>query len=249
METIGAIILAAGKGKRMGLEGINKVTMPLNNIPIILHIVTFFKKIGIETIVVVVGHARESVMEILKDENVLYAQQEEQLGTGDAVRVGVNALPDSITDVVVVYGDDAILYIDKHRSTIEKLIHQHREEKNAATFLTITQDNPFGLGRIVRENGKLVKIVEEKDATDAEREIKEINPGCFVFSVAFLKKYQSHITQSSVTGEYYINTFIDLGLINNEKIETYQGGRMAWRGVNTPDELKRAEEIMKGEIL
>jgi bifunctional UDP-N-acetylglucosamine pyrophosphorylase/glucosamine-1-phosphate N-acetyltransferase len=249
MQDIGAIILAAGKGKRMGLTDVNKVTVPLNNVPIVLHIVTFFRKIGIQTIVAVVGHAKESVMEILQGESVVFAEQQEQLGTGDAVRIGVSALPESVTDVVVVYGDDAVLYIDKHRSTIEKLIMQHKTNKNAATFLTITQDNPFGLGRIVRENGRLVKIVEEKDATDAERAICEINPGCFVFSVAFIKKYQSQITQSPVTGEYYINNFIDLGIANNEKIETYQGGRMAWRGVNTPEELKRAEEIMKGEMI
>src|SRR5579862_9861404 len=116
---LGAIILAAGQGKRMQIDGINKVTMHLDNKPIISHIVHFMKKISIEDIVVVIGHAKESVIQTLDNENVLFAEQTERLGTGHALHVGVNVLPDDVTDVFVVYGDDAVFYNEKHKPVMK----------------------------------------------------------------------------------------------------------------------------------
>jgi len=122
MQHIGAIILAAGRGKRMQSSDQNKVTMFLSNKPIILHIVNFMKKIGIEKIVVVVGFAKESVKEVLKNNSIIYAEQTEQLGTGHAVEVSLNKIPPEITDVFVVYGDDAVFYNPKHLPIIKELI-------------------------------------------------------------------------------------------------------------------------------
>jgi bifunctional UDP-N-acetylglucosamine pyrophosphorylase / glucosamine-1-phosphate N-acetyltransferase len=246
MRTIGAIILAAGKGKRMQLDQVNKVTMSLADKPMIRHIVDFMHRLAIETIVVVVGYAKESVVEVLKQYEIIYAEQTEQLGTGHAVQVAIEQLPPFIKNVLVVYGDDAVLYAEKHVPTIRKLFDKHYGSDAAITFLTVEQDNPYALGRIVRDKeGKVHAIIEEKDATEAQRKIKEINPGCFVFSVAFLKKYLPQVEKSSATGEYYLTSLIDLAFQHGEVVETVQGGKMAWRGVNTPEELQAAEKLYK----
>lgn len=243
-HTLGAIILAAGQGKRMQSTDRNKVTMPLSGKPIIVRIVEFINHLGIGTIIVVVGFAKESVMEALSEKNVLYAEQIERLGTGHAAQVALEKLPEDVTDVIVVYGDDGVFYSDTQRPIIEKLIDSHTTSNSAFTFLTIEQENPAGLGRIVRDSeGQLVKIVEEKDATDEERKITEINPGCFVFSAEFLKKYLPLVEKSPVTGEYYLTSLIDLGLKHGEKVETVKGGHLLWRGVNTPEELQEAERL------
>jgi len=246
-RTLGAIILAAGKGKRMQAEGINKVTLHLDNKPIITHIVHFIKKVGIATIVVVIGHAKESVIKTLEQEDTLFAEQDEQLGTGHAVQVAMEKLPKDITDVFIVYGDDAVFYNQKHLSIMQKLLEKHLGSDDSFTFLTIEQENPIGLGRIVRdEKGKLLSIIEEKDATEEQRKIKEINPGCFVFSVKFLREYLPKVKKSLVTGEYYLTTLIDLAIKEGLTVQTVQGGKLAWRGVNTPEELKEAERIYLG---
>jgi len=245
MDSIGAIILAAGKGKRMNLETGNKVTLLLGDKPIIRHIVDFMKKIGITTIVTVVGHEKESVKQLLSGQGVLFAEQAEQLGTGHAVQISLDVLPEEITDVLVVYGDDAVLYNDKQSHFVKELFSKHQETQASMTFLTIEQTNPVGLGRIVRdESGTLKAIVEEKDATEDEKKITEINPGCFVFSVDFLKKYLPMVKKSPATGEYYLTSLIDLAIKNSEKVETVQAGMLLWRGVNTPEELAEAAKLL-----
>ncbi|MGH7204224.1 MAG: sugar phosphate nucleotidyltransferase [Candidatus Levyibacteriota bacterium] len=243
---LGSVILAAGKGKRMNSMEKNKVTLPLADKPIILRIVHFMDSVGIKDIVVVVGFAKESVQEILKDENVIYAEQKELLGTGHATQVAIDALPSHVTDVFVVYGDDAVFYKEGHREIMQRLFQQHLSSEAAFTFLTIEQEDPTGLGRIVRDtNGKLEAIVEEKDATDEQRQIKEINPGCFVFRVDFLKKYLPLVERSETTGEYYLTSLIDLAVHHGEKVDTVQGGKLVWRGVNTEEELQEAERLYK----
>lgn len=241
---IGAIILAAGQGKRMNSTDRNKVTMPLSGKPIILHIVQFMKRIGIEDVVVVVGFAKETVEKALEGEMVYYAEQKEQLGTGHAVEVALSALPMDVTDVFVVYGDDGVFYNERQRHVMEELFKKHMNSHAACTFLTIEQDDPKGLGRIVRDsNDHLQAIVEEKDATDEQKQITEINPGCFVFRVDFLKKYLPLVEKSPVTGEYYLTSLIDVGFEHDESIDTLKGGHLLWRGVNTPDELAEAEKL------
>jgi len=241
---LGGIILAAGQGKRMQIDGVNKVTLHLDNKPIIAHIVHFMKGMSISSIVVVVGHAKESVIKTLESENVLFAEQTERLGTGHALQVGLSVLPKDVTDVFVVYGDDAVFYNTKHIPIMEKLFKEQLTSNAAFTFLTIEQDNTAGLGRIVRDkNGNLLAIVEQKDATEEQLQIKEINPGCFVFSTDFLRNYLPKITPSPVTGEIYLTSLIDLAIQDGLKVQTVNGGKLAWRGVNTKEELEEAEKL------
>lgn len=239
-KNFGVIVLAAGKGKRMNSKSVNKVTLPLVDKPMIVHTVNLLEKVGIKKIVVVVGFAKKSVMNILGSK-VAFAEQSKRLGTGHAALCGLKKLPKDVSNVLIINGDDSAFY---PQSLIKSLIETHLLSEAAITFLTIEKNNPFGLGRIVRNSsGQVVAIVEEKDATDVQRKIKEINPGCYVFKMKFLKKYLKKIEKSKVTGEYYLTSIIDLGIKSNEKIETLKGGVIAWRGVNTKNELQEAEEL------
>lgn len=243
--SLAAIILAAGKGRRMHSQTTNKVASPLNNKPMIRHIVEFMEELGVAQIIVVVGYAKESVQTVLEGFDITYAEQAEQRGTGHAVEVALQSLKPTIADVVVVYGDDAVLYNNNNTHIISDLIKEHRTNKNDLTFLTIEQENPFALGRILRdENDQVIGIVEEKNATEEQKLIKEINPGCFVFSVNFLKQYIKNVEKNDVSGEYYLTDLVDIARTHQQKMNAVKGGRLLWRGVNTPEELKQAEQLM-----
>lgn len=240
-KDLGAIILAAGKGSRMKAKKVNKVTMHLADKPMILHTVELLKKLNVSNIIVVVGFAKQSVMDLL-DGGVIFADQKKRLGTAHAVSVALKNIQKDIKDVIVLNGDDSAFYSKK---IINDLIVKHRKEKSAFTFLTIEKENPYGLGRVVRDDNENVKaVVEEKDATKKQREIKEVNPGCYIFSVSFLKKYLSKVEKSEITNEYYLTSLIRIGIKNNEKIETVKAGGLAWRGVNTKEELGEADKLL-----
>lgn len=235
-----AIVLAAGKGKRMNARKVNKVTFKLSGEPIILRIVNNLKNAGIPDIVLVVGHAQDSVRGLVGD-SVIYAYQSKRLGTGHAVRVGLQRVPQEANDVFVFYGDDTSYGED----VLLSLLKKHREMDSDITFLTLRVSDPKGLGRINRDpEGKLIGIVEEKDATEEEKKISEINPGCFIFSKKFLKKYINQIPKSQATGEYYLTSFIELALNHKLKVHTYTAENVVWRGINTPDELAEAESLL-----
>ena len=240
MKKIAAIILAAGKGKRMNTKQINKVVFPLGNKHMILHTVDKLTELLISPIIVVVGFAKESVMRIL-DGKVVFAQQSKRLGTAHAVVCALKKLPSNISTVLVLNGDDSAFYTE---SIIKKLIKTHKEKKAALSFLTITVNKNGGLGRVIRNNdGTVIGIVEEKDATQVQRKITEINPACYIFEVAFLKKYLGKVKKSGISGEYYLTSLIDIAIKNNEKLEVVKGGKILWRGINTPEELKEAERL------
>ena len=239
-KNLGSIILAAGKGKRMKAKSVNKVTLHLANKPMILHTVNLIKELRIKTIVVVVGFAKKSVIDLL-DGGVIFAEQKKRLGTAHAVSCALQKLPSSITDVLVLNGDDSAFYKGE---TIKKLIEKHYLSDAAFTLLTIQKADPMGLGRILRDtSGNLKAIVEEKDATPIQRRIKEVNPACYVFRLDFLKKYLKQIEKSPITREYYLTSLINIGINNKERIGILKIDMMPWRGVNTKDELAEAEQL------
>lgn len=239
-KNLGAIILAAGKGTRMKSKNINKVALHLAEKPMILHTIDLLESLGIKDIIVVVGFAKKSVIKVL-ERRVEFAEQKKRFGTAHAVKVALKKAT-NLSHVLVLNGDDSAFYT---KDIINKLIKKHFNDDSSFTFLTIEKDNPYGLGRVVRDkNGKVKAVVEEKDATLKERNIKEINPGCYIFKISFLKKYLPLVEKSKVTGEYYLTSLIGIGIKNSEKIETLQGKRLIWRGVNTKEELLQAEELI-----
>lgn len=241
MQNIVAIILAAGKGKRMKSINRNKVVLKLANKHMIVHAVDLLDKLGIKEKIVVVGFAKESVIRVLGS-RVNYAIQKKRLGTAHAVGCALEKMKKSTTDALILQGDDSALYQEE---TIRKVIDAHKKSQAALTFLTIDVENPFGLGRIVRnESGEIISVVEEKDATNDQKKIKEINPACYLVTIDFLKKYLKKIKKSQATGEYYLTGLIDLAIKNKENINIVKGGKILWRGVNTPEELREAEELL-----
>jgi bifunctional UDP-N-acetylglucosamine pyrophosphorylase / glucosamine-1-phosphate N-acetyltransferase len=239
MNKIGAIILAAGKGSRMKAKNSNKVTYKLGNKPLILHVVHLLEDMKLTPIIVVVGFAKESVRSLF-NKNVLFAEQAKRLGTAHASLQALKILPETISHVFILNGDDSAFYT---KNILNKLLKQHIKNNNAITFLTIEVENPFGLGRIVRKKGEVVAIVEEKDATEAVRKIKEINPACYLFEVKFLRKFLAKVPKSAVTGEYYLMSLVEIALKNNYCVQGIKGGNIPWRGVNTGEELKEAENL------
>lgn len=241
MKGFAAVILAAGKGKRMNSKTVNKVALLLVDKPMVVRTFEILEKLGIKTVLIVVGFAKESVKNLFIGKKIIFSEQKKRLGTAHAVAAAMKEIPNGIENIVVLNGDDSAMY---KTDTIRELIKKHLETKASFTFLTIEMENPAGLGRVIRgKQGKVLAIVEEKDATGDILKIKEVNPACYLFKTEFLKKYLPLIKKSSVTNEYYLTSLIDIGIKNNEKIETLQAGLFAWRGVNTKEELLEAENI------
>jgi len=240
-EKIAAIILAGGKGRRMQAGSVNKVTLLLADKPIILRNVHLLGKTGFSPIIIVVGHAKESVITVLKDTSVVFAEQKEQLGTADAARAGLAKLSLS-TNVLVVNGDDWAHYTS---DLLKQLVKKHITQNASVTFLTTVLADATGLGRIVRDkNGNVTAIVEEKDAREDQKNIKEINVGCYIFRVDFLKEYLPEITRNETTKEYYLVDLIKIAAMHKEKIQTVLVDKLNWQGVNTKEELEKAEQLL-----
>ena len=239
-KKIGVIILAAGKGTRMNSKKINKVALHLADKPLILHTVHLLENIKIGTLVVVVGFAKQSVMTLL-DGGVIFAEQKIRNGNAKAVSYGLKKMPKQIEDVIVLNGDDSAFYTEK---IVTRLIDHHYKTKASFNLLTTEIEDPKGLGRIIRdEKGKILSIREEKDATSKQKKIKEVNPACYIFKVGFLEKYLNMVQKSSITGEYYVVSLVDIGVKHGEKIESLKIKKFPWRGVNTQDELEEAERL------
>lgn len=170
-----------------------------------------------EHLVAVIGHQREQVapaVERIAEQmqvEIRQAVQEEQNGTGHAVRVGLSAIPDFEGTVVVTNGDVPLLTPD----TLQALVDKHEAERAAVTVLSLEFDNPTGYGRIIRgEAGDVVAIVEEKDATDEQRKVREVNSGVFAFDGAVLRDTLERVTPDNAQGEFYITDV--LGIARND---------------------------------
>jgi bifunctional UDP-N-acetylglucosamine pyrophosphorylase/glucosamine-1-phosphate N-acetyltransferase len=159
-----------------------------------------------DNLVVVVGHQKEQVLEFLEDlgAGVSIAEQAEQRGTGHAVQCGLEALPELAGEVVVTYGDVPLL----EGETLVKLVAEHRSAAAGVTILTATVPNPQGYGRIVREDGQVTRIVEQRDATPQEAAIHEINSGIYVFDAAVLRAGLEQVTDSNEQGEFYLTDVV-----------------------------------------
>lgn len=240
-QTLWVIILAAGKGKRMRAKEKNKVAYEVSGVPMISRTISLLKQVGIKNIIVVVGFEKESVIKLL-DSSIITVEQKKRLGTGHAVKMAIKKIPKTAEHVLVLNGDDSFLFSP---ALFKELFETHSEKNSAITFLTIDLKDPSGLGRIIRNaNGKIEGIVEEKDATQKQKKIKEINAACYLFSYSFLKNNISKLPKSHITGEYYIVSLIEIAAFKKMSIETLRHKNIKWRGVNTIEELEKAEQLI-----
>lgn len=241
MKTIG-IILAAGKGKRMKSKIVNKTALRFNGKSLVCYGVDLFEK-TVDKTVVVVGAYSQSVREILKDRNLIFAEQKKRLGTGHAVKIALQEIKNLSPELVLVgYGDHMMYYSTE---LVKDLIAKHKDKKATITLISTIYEDPKGLGRIVRnEDGDLERIVEEKDATDAERQIKEINAGFYCFDYQFLVKNIKLLKRSAVSGEYYLTDLIQMAKKHQFKVIPLKVPfEEVGIGVNTPDQLTESKEL------
>ena len=213
MEDVMAIIMAAGKGTRMKSKN-SKLVQKIYGKEMVKRAVENAKKAGINDIVTVVGYKKEQVMQVLGD-SVKYAVQEEMLGTGHAVMQAAKYLEGKKGRVLVLNGDVPIL----RPETINRLLDKSIDNKESETLLTAIYDDPFGYGRIIRdEGGNIEGIVEEKDATEEQKEIAEINAGIYCFDIEVLLEALKEIKPNNSQGEYYLTDVIEI--IGNKGLKT-----------------------------
>ncbi len=235
------IILAAGKSKRMGLAH-SKVLLPLNGRPVLQWIIDLARNANLSPILVVVGPQSQDIQEKFSSQNVQFIIQQEQKGTADAVMSCSDKLKLN-DDILILYGDTPLL----QQSTIKQLIDTYHKENADCVLLTAHFPNPFGYGRIVRnQNNDITAIIEEKDADDQIRKIKEINVGLYIFRYARLAPVLKTLKPSPVNGEYYLTTALT-ELINQgckiKSVTTDNPDQM--RGINTPEDWEKVQKVFK----
>lgn len=239
-----AVILAAGKGTRMKSK-LYKVLHPVAGEAMVQHVIDSVKNAGVETVVTVVGHGAEEVRETLGDSSQ-FVHQEEQLGTAHAVNTAKELLDDKKGTTIVVCGDTPLITED----TISSLIAFHESENAKATVLSAKVNNPFGYGRIVRnEQGDVLEIVEQKDASEEQNAINEISSGIFAFDNEKLFQILEEVKNDNAQGEYYLPDVISILKAQNEKIAAYVTEDVdEIIGVNDRVQLSQAEQKMKERI-
>jgi UDP-N-acetylmuramoyl-L-alanyl-D-glutamate--2,6-diaminopimelate ligase len=244
-KDLAGVILAAGRGTRMKSD-LPKVLHNICGRPMISYSMENLRNAGVINLVPVVGYKRNLVLrEISKECN--YAVQETTLGTGNSVLKALKKIDLKYTNILVIYGDDSAFY---KPATIKNVIEIHKNSNAVLTFVSLIQENPFGLGRVIRDkNDNLIGIIEEKDANESQKKVKEVNDGLYIFKSNWLRKNINKINKSPVTGEYYLTDLIKFALGENQKVSVYKlPDANEWQGINTPEQLQNAERKMSKRI-
>jgi bifunctional UDP-N-acetylglucosamine pyrophosphorylase/glucosamine-1-phosphate N-acetyltransferase len=238
------VILAAGKGKRMGGD-IPKVLVGLKNKPLILHLLHELEKVTqLVKPVVVVGFEAEKVKAVLGND-YLYAYQTEQLGTGHAVMSARGKV--TAENILVLYGDMPFITAE----SLKSLIKLHRDSQATVSMLTTKPDDFSGklaslysYGRIIRDAaGNVVKITELKDASEEEKKITEVNPGIYMFKTDWLWDNLTKIKNQNAQGEYYLTDIVEVAIAQGQTIHSLPVDPKEVIGVNSQEDLERAESI------
>lgn len=232
------LILAAGKGTRMHSD-LPKVLHRINGRPMIHYVLDTARALQPRRIIAIVGHEAGAVRRELAGSPVEFAVQEEQLGTGHAVRQAGPLLAGESAVVLVLAGDMPLI----RPSTLATLIHAHRRDGAAASVLTARVDDPTGLGRILRDGASRIdRIVEEKDATGEQRALKEINTSTYCFEPGPLLRALDRLTPENRQGEYYLTDTIEILRREGCCIADAPAGMSEETiGINTPEQLSAAE--------
>ena len=239
-----SVILAAGMGTRMKSK-MPKVLHTVCGKPLSKWVIDASKAAGADKVCAVVGHKAETVKEVLGDV-CEFALQAEQKGTGHAVMQAIDVIKNSKGEVVILNGDTPLITAE----TINKAIEYHKNNGNQATVITAILDDATGYGRIVRDNdGSVLKIVEQKDASEEEKKINEVNSGMYVFDAQSLVYALDKITPNNAQGEYYLTDTLEILLSAGKKIGGYAiSDNDEIRGINDRVQLNEAEKIMQKRI-
>ena len=239
-----AVVLAAGQGTRMKSK-LYKVMHPVMGKPMVGHVVDQALGARMDKIVTVTGVGAETVQDYLGDKSD-YVLQEKQLGTAHAVEQAAPILKNEEGTTLVICGDTPLLT----KETLEGLMAHHEEVNAKATVLTAHADNPFGYGRVIRsEDGSVTKIVEQKDASQAEQAVQEINTGTYCFDNKALFAALEKVDNNNSQGEYYLPDVMEILKKQNELISAFQlENKEDALGVNDRVALAQASKLMKKRI-
>jgi bifunctional UDP-N-acetylglucosamine pyrophosphorylase/glucosamine-1-phosphate N-acetyltransferase len=243
LAPIFAVVLAAGKGTRMKSNRA-KVLHTLCGVPMVNYVIEAIRPLTPERLLVVVGHQAGLVEAVLPEDGETVLQKD-QLGTGDAVRVALGALEGEDEGVLLVVNGDGPLISDR---TLGELVERHRSAQVGATVLVAELDDPGGLGRVVEDAG-VVRIVEERDTTEEEREIQLVNLGLYAFDLSEIRDAIGRVASENEQGELYLTDV--LGIIGRRsRAVTYRLKNLEEANlVNDRSQLARAEEILRRRIL
>lgn len=240
-----AIVLSAGKGTRMHSE-LPKGAFIVIDKPMVVHAVNMLQEAQVDNIVVVVGHLKEVIYDILEDLPVSFAEQKVQNGTASAAKVAESLLKDKEGDTLIIPADMPLISSE----LVEELFKVHKERNNDLTVLSAFLDNPFAYGRIIRDNnGNFLRITEEVDATDDEKKIKEINSGLILCKNSLLFTELSKIKNNNKKKEYYLTDIVEIMIKDGYKVDAYPTTDSEdIIGVNDRYSLSLAEKTLSDRI-
>ena len=244
---IAVVILAAGLGTRMKSNKA-KVLHEVCGRPMVSYVVETACKVAGNDVILVVGNQADKVRETVSQlGDFHYAHQEEQLGTGHAVLCALPYIPKHCEEVVILCGDVPLIKAD----TVTHLVKSHTDEKRDVSVLAVEFDDPTGYGRIVLdENNRVQAIVEESDATAAQKRITLINSGIFCVKKEFLLWAVPQIKSDNAQGEIYLTDIVEIAYAEKKHIGVAVGGdNFEVTGINTVQELKRVEGVLKNQPL
>ena len=245
MDHIGVIVLAAGQGTRMKSD-IPKVLHRLGGMPLFLHALRAAQKLKPSRIAVIVGHGATAVQQAYPGKDLCWVIQGKQLGTAHAVLCAEATFHQFTGDIVILSGDVPLI----RESTLERLVDHHRGKQAAVTLLTAKLEDPQGYGRIVRDHKQqIIRTVEEKDASDVQKQIREVNAGIYVVAAPFLFSALSRVDDQNRQKEYYLPDIVAIALRENRNVANLQvDDPQEMMGINTREELARMEKSLQQEI-
>lgn len=240
--TLTTIILAAGKGTRMQ-SAKPKVLQTLADKPLLAHVLDTCQSVNVDKTIVVYGFGGDQVQQAMQDYDLTWVEQTEQLGTGHAVKVTLPELPTE--------GKSLILYGDVPLVSATTLTRLKEANVEGMSMLTLTVDNPFGLGRIKRdEQGNIVAIVEQKDASEEEQAIREINSGIYCVDNALLHKYLPNLSNDNAQQEYYLTDIVKMAVADGIAITAIEPDyEFEIEGVNNRQQLASLERSWQAKLV
>jgi len=241
---LATVILAAGQGTRMK-SSLPKVLHELAGQPMLTHVIGGARALGAEPIVAVIGHGAEKVRATCAAPDVIFVLQAEQHGTGHALQCAIPALAGFCGDILLLCGDVPLL----RATTLAALLDHHRSQQACVTVLTAELNNPHGYGRILRGSDGVERIVEEKDATPAERAVREINTGIYVFAAPRVFGLLSRLTNDNAQGEYYLTDVIAAARRAQERVAALAvAPAEEAMGINDRVQLAQAGALLRQRI-
>lgn len=240
--TLTTIILAAGKGTRMQ-SAKPKVLQTLADKPLLAHVLDTCQSVNVDKTIVVYGFGGDQVQQAMQDYDLTWVEQTEQLGTGHAVKVTLPELPTE--------GKSLILYGDVPLVSATTLTRLKEANVEGMSMLTLTVNNPFGLGRIKRdEQGNIVAIVEQKDASEEEQAIREINSGIYCVDNALLHKYLPNLSNDNAQQEYYLTDIVKMAVADGIAITAIEPDyEFEIEGVNNRQQLASLERSWQAKLV